>query len=232
MGEESRVKLHGMWASPFAKRIEVALKIKGIDYEPIEENLLNKSELLLKYNAVHKLVPVLVHEGKPIAESSIILEYIDETWNTSHPFLPRDPYERARVRFWAKYLDLQVLENLRSVLKAPADKQEKALETFYGYLKILEENMDEIFPEGSARAIDANSLGLLDIMMCSASRTNKAIEEALNLKLINPERHPKLYSWIEAVGEVPLVKELIAPHEKLVGFFQYFRQIALQAQKA
>ncbi|RVW90488.1 Glutathione S-transferase U10 [Vitis vinifera] len=100
MEEENQIKLHGMWGSTFTKRVELTLKLKGIPYEYIEEDLSNKSQLVLKYNPVHKKVPVLVHDGKPIIESLIILEYIDETWKNATRLLPDDPYERAKVRFW------------------------------------------------------------------------------------------------------------------------------------
>ena len=104
MEEENKVTLHGMWANPYVKRVELALKVKGIPYEYVEEYLMNKSELLLTYNPIHKNVPILVHNGNPIWESSVIIEYIDETWKNESPLFPQDQYQRAKVRFWASYI--------------------------------------------------------------------------------------------------------------------------------
>ena len=102
------VKLVSFWVSPFAFRVEWALRLKGVEYEYIEEDIFNKSNLLLQLNPVHKKVPVLVHDGKSVAESFIILEYIDETWK-QYPLMPPEPYERALSRFWAQFAEEKVI---------------------------------------------------------------------------------------------------------------------------
>ncbi|MFS7933696.1 putative glutathione transferase [Helianthus anomalus] len=98
------LKLYTTPGSTFAFRVELALILKGINYKIVEENTKNKSVDLLKYNPVHKQVPVLVHNGNPISESLVIVEYIDDVWK-GYPILPQDPYEKSVVRFWARFID-------------------------------------------------------------------------------------------------------------------------------
>lgn len=104
------VEILGAWASPYSIRLKIALNLKSIDYEFMEEDFYNiKSARLLKANPVYKKLPVLIHDQKPICESLIILQYIDEAWTGKGPsLLPSDPYDRAIARFWAAYLDDKV----------------------------------------------------------------------------------------------------------------------------
>lgn len=105
--EGGDLKLLGVWGSPFVRRVQTVLALKGVDYDYSEDDLMNKSNLLLKLNPVYKKVPVLIHHGKPIPESLIIIEYIDDNW-THNPLLPLNPYDRAIARFWARYIDDKV----------------------------------------------------------------------------------------------------------------------------
>ena len=58
----------GTWFSMFSNRVRIALLEKGIGYEHKEEDplLLNKSSLLLESNPIHKKIPVLIHNERPI----------------------------------------------------------------------------------------------------------------------------------------------------------------------
>ena len=105
---KSEVLLLDCWASPYCLRVKIALNEKGIEYDGREENLFGgKSELLLRSNPIHQKVPVLLHQGKPLSESAIIVDYIDRTW-PSPPLLPSSSYDIAQARFWADFIDKKV----------------------------------------------------------------------------------------------------------------------------
>ncbi|KAI4338139.1 hypothetical protein L6164_016486 [Bauhinia variegata] len=154
MAEE--VKHHGAWFSPFSCRVMLALKLKGIEYEYIEEDLSNKSPQLLQYNSVHKKIPVLFHGGKPICESMIIVEYIDEIWPQINPLLPADSYERAMARFWVKFADEKgsaILPLFRSI-----EGREKAIKETLEMLAVVENQC-----LGEKKFFGGESINIMDI---------------------------------------------------------------------
>ncbi|CAI9760804.1 unnamed protein product [Fraxinus pennsylvanica] len=136
----AEVKLFGTWFSPFSRIIEIALKLKGVKYEFIEEVLNNKSPLLLKYNPVYKKISMLLHDGKPICETLVILEYIDETWE-GPSIWPRDPYERATAHFKAKFFDENCVLAMWKVCWSKGEEKEKLKEECTQVPKILESTL-------------------------------------------------------------------------------------------
>ncbi|KAI3990785.1 hypothetical protein MKX01_011693 [Papaver californicum] len=139
--EEDGVKVLGVWSSPFVYRVIWALKLKGIEYEYIEEENIytQKSDLLLKYNPVHKKVPVLVHGGKPFSESMIILEYLEKTWPEKYPLLSKDPCQRSVSRFWSKFIDDQSA-TFWKFFSSTGEEQVKAIKDILQILRTVEEH--------------------------------------------------------------------------------------------
>ncbi|VVB17711.1 unnamed protein product [Arabis nemorensis] len=221
--------LHGTFASPYSKRVELALKLKSIPYQFVLEDLQNKSQALLRYNPVHKKIPVLVHNGKPISESLIIIEYIDETWPNGPRLLPQDPYKRAKVRFWASYVQLHLFDVAMRVVKTEGEEQEKALTEVKEKLRVIEkEGLKEIFSDTDGQPTVTNeTMSLVDIVMCTLLSPYKAHEEVLGLKIIDPETFPGVYAWISAINQTDVVKELSPPYEQVLEILRAFRQISL-----
>lgn len=135
MAEE--VILLDILGSSFGMRI--ALEEKGIEYEYKEENMLDKSPMLLQMNLVHKMVPVLIHNGKPICESLVILQYIDEVWKLKFPdLLPSDTYHLSQARFLADFVDKKICDSGKRILMTKGEVQEGAKKEMIECLKILE----------------------------------------------------------------------------------------------
>ncbi|KAF5469108.1 hypothetical protein F2P56_013204 [Juglans regia] len=208
MGE---VQVIGASLSLFCCRIEWALKLKGIEYEYIEEDLRNKSSILLQYNPVHKKVPVLVHKGKPVAESLVILEYIDETWK-QNPILPADPYEKSVVRFWSRFVDEKCVVGAWAACCAQEHEKEEAIKSAQESLGILDKQIE------SKKFLGGEKLGFLDLVVGSLPNWLEFIEELGGIKLVDPEKFPSLHAWAQNFFEIPIIKERIPMAKDLINY--------------
>ncbi|PSS32645.1 Glutathione S-transferase [Actinidia chinensis var. chinensis] len=212
-----QVKLFGVWASPFTRRIEIALKLKGVEYEFVEEDLVNKSDLLVKYNPIHKKVPVLLHNGNPICESVVIMEYIDETWKGA-PILPRDPYERAMARFWAKFIDDKCVPAIWKACWSNDEEQENAIEEACELLKTLEAQL-----KGN-KFFGGQTIGFVDIAANTIGFWLGILLEIVELELLTEEKFPKLCKWIDDYVNCSVIKENLPPRDKLLAYFRARQQ--------
>jgi len=89
-----------------AQKVRVALAEKGLEYREhlmtLRGDQFDDKYMKLNPNAV---VPTLVHDGRPVIESSVILYYIDEAFPNPPSLMPGDPHQRARVRQFNKLID-------------------------------------------------------------------------------------------------------------------------------
>ncbi|KAK8945171.1 Glutathione S-transferase U17 [Platanthera zijinensis] len=221
--EDEVVKLIGSWASPYVARARIALNLKGIPYEFLQEVFGKKSDLLLKSNPVHKKIPVLIHAGKPICESLIIVEYIDEVWPASGPpFLPSDSYERAVARFWAAYIDDKLAPPIRLFLGHTDEESEKdAKDQIFAALLQLE----EAFVESSSGKsfFGGDNIGFVDIVLGSYIPWLKAMDKIAGIKFLDEEKIPRLVEWAECFCSASVSRDVLPQTEEVVEFNKAIR---------
>ncbi|XP_043693270.1 probable glutathione S-transferase [Telopea speciosissima] len=221
----AEVKLFGFWGSPFSSRVQMALKLKGVSYEYIEEDLPNKSPSLLKYNPIHKKIPVLLHKEKPIAESLVILEYIDETWE-GYSIMPEDPYERAMVRFWVKFLDEKFLGAAWKACWGEGKEQEKAMEDAQEVLTTLENELK------GKKFFGGDNIGLVDIAANFIAFWVGVIQDVVGINLIEEDTFPTLFKWSEEFLSCEVVKGCLPPKDKLSAFLLARKEAITEAAKS
>ncbi|KAJ3690395.1 hypothetical protein LUZ61_019559 [Rhynchospora tenuis] len=209
------LKLLGLWATPFVMRVRMVLEQKGLKYENLEQDLSNKSELLLKHNPIYKKVPVLIHGGSAICESLVILQYIDENWSkTGPPLLPSTPYERAIARFWTAYIDDKLLASLKGILMAATEEAmtEKIADTYAAL-----ETLEGAFKKCSAGKgfFGGDSIGYLDIILGSLTVWIRVLENISGAKLLDETKVPLLVEWEKRFLTADYVKKVLPTVERL-----------------
>jgi RNA polymerase-associated protein len=109
------MRLYSGTADPYSHRCRIVLFEKGMDFEVIDVDLMNKSEDVAAINPYGK-VPVLVERDLVLYEANIINEYIDERF--PHPqLMPPDPVMRGRARLFLHrfeqelYSQVEVIEH-------------------------------------------------------------------------------------------------------------------------
>ncbi|PPR87354.1 hypothetical protein GOBAR_AA33338 [Gossypium barbadense] len=197
---DSNVKVLGTWASPFVMRVKIALHLKSVRYEDVEEDLLApKSELLLKSNPIYKKIPVFFHAHNPICESLIILQYIDEFF----PALGR--------------LLIGATEEDKKAALAEVVEGTVVLEGAFGELS-----------KGKA-FFGGDNIGFVDIALGSLLGWIEVIGKQCETKLVSEAKTPRLVQWAECFSANEAVKDVLPDVDKLADFGLKLRAKVLKA---
>lgn len=116
----------------------------------------------------------------------------------------------------------QLFDSMGKVILSDEEAQEKAVEEVQEKMKVLEEAIKEFSAE-HIRTSDGKKLGFMDALVSTTSSTYKVLE---------PEKNPLIYTQVENLHELPVVQELLPPHDKLVAILQGIRQNALKSSNS
>lgn len=106
-------------------------------------NPYHKPESLLKLNP-RGLVPTLEYDNKPLYESTVILEFLEDAYpEHGSKLLPADPYSKAQVRIWIDFVTTRVIPCFHRFLQSQSDSFDKDRSDFLDTLKQFSDAMDE-----------------------------------------------------------------------------------------
>ena len=90
------ITLYDAARCPYCARVRIVLGEKGVGFDVVEIDLSDRPAWLYEKNATGR-VPVLEEDGRPLPESAVIMEFLEERY-PEPPLLPADPADRAAVR--------------------------------------------------------------------------------------------------------------------------------------
>ncbi|KAF9647749.1 glutathione-S-transferase [Thelephora ganbajun] len=128
--------LHGGWFCPFTQKCWIALEERGIPYKYVETNPFNKDPALLALNP-KGLIPALTYQGKPLHDSHIILEFLEDAYPQYKPQLrPTGPYHAAQARIWVDFINKFIVPGYFRIFHAQTPElQASALGEWIKYLQ-------------------------------------------------------------------------------------------------
>ncbi len=148
---EQPLKLYSGWFCPFVQRALLVLYTKNIPFQYIEVNPYRKPESLLRLNP-RGLVPTVEvprPDGgapKPLIESAVICEFLDEVYRDEAtygpPLMPEDAYERARARVWIGFIGSSVVPAWQRWLQFEGEASEAGRREFWENIAKVVEQMD------------------------------------------------------------------------------------------
>lgn len=93
--------------STCSQRVRFVMNAKGLAFEEHRLDLFAGDQLKPEYLAINPngVVPALLHNGRAVLDSAVIMEYLDEVKATTCNLTPAEPVARARMRWMMRYID-------------------------------------------------------------------------------------------------------------------------------
>ncbi|KZT62928.1 glutathione S-transferase [Calocera cornea HHB12733] len=130
------------WFCPFVQRVWLALEEKHIPYQYKEENPYKKDADFLEVSP-KGLVPAIKWRGKPLHESLVILNFLEDAYADTPPLLPKDPYARAQAALAIDHVSKAVVPAFYRLLqRQDAEEQADARTELEGALRRFGEMAD------------------------------------------------------------------------------------------
>jgi glutathione S-transferase len=202
-GREGRavpeIELFAAATSPFSQRVRMALLEKEVAYWHTEIDLANKPEWFLVISPTGQ-VPVIRHEDRFVADSAVILEYLEEVY-PSPALRPRSPGLRALTRFWTKFADERLYPAMLRLLLADEERRSAAAFKLCDLMVFID--AEGFAKNGSGPYWLGQELTLLDLAYYPLLERLPALP---GMEAGLPELSLRLRCWMETMSKRPSVQ--------------------------
>jgi glutathione S-transferase len=197
----SNLQLMSTEECPFAQRTMILMAEKDLTYEYREVDLNNKTDWFEAASPYSK-VPVLIHGDVSVYESSIVNEYLNETF-PEPPMMPDSPAERAQARIWIDYDNVKFVPAFYKVLLAKDEgRRQELADTLIESLRFMESQA--LAKRKGGPYWLGNSCSLVDIALYPHFERLVVLEFYRGISM--PDECGALREWLAAMAERPCVK--------------------------
>ena len=208
--DTSKPKIWTAKVCPYAHRAIIALHHKGVEYDSIEVDLMNKPEGLFKVNP-YALVPVIEDQGHNIYESAICVEYIDEMWESPYgkDLMPKDPAGKAKARIWIDFVGRKIIPHTYKMRNE--EEREEAKSKFLDGLKTFCAAMANPGP-----FFMGEDLGVVDVCFAPFANRFVLLKEFFQCEIPNTDEFKRYHVWWEALQKHPTYQATHVDDEFLI----------------
>lgn len=183
--------------SPFARKVRLVLDHKGIAYDVVDGLRPGNRAALEKVNGRIE-VPVLVHDGVAVANSSDIVAYLERAF-PDKPVYPAATSDWVRARAWERCSDTVVDAILVDISYWVWAARADAMPS--GLLDAARKDMDRIYAalerELTGRQFVCGALSIADLALFPQITGTKLLDVA-----IDGARFPSLLGWYKRMREL------------------------------
>ena len=195
---------------PFVQRARIVLAEKNIPHRVEFIDLANKPDWFLDISPLGK-VPVLCVDGRPLFESAVIAEYLDEISPGSlHPL---DTLEKARNRSWIEFASATLAAIATFYRANDHESFSDAIATLSDRFWRMEDEL------GEGPWFNGTAFSLVDAAFAPVFRYFEVINGYAHFGFF--DGLPRVNAWRDALRNRPSVRGAVVEdyHERLRTFF-------------
>jgi glutathione S-transferase len=202
------IRLYAIPYSTNVERVALALAHKGLEAEPVMLDPGDRSPVVELSG--QDLVPVIDHDGRVIADSAVILEYLEEL-QPDPPLYPRDPARATEMRVFIDWFNRvwkgppnEIADALDS---GSADSQRiedlgRAMTLALAWFESLLAGRDHLFGD-QVSAADFVAFPFLKYAVAIDPSDDETFHQVLNRYQPLGDDHPRLRAWVDRIDALP-----------------------------